>query len=79
MSSVHPDRVKVLLRSMAPIVGEFIRASEGAVADFGIVEQATAVALSRVRQLLVTAGLTAAVEETPEFHCPDCSRPLGAW
>ena len=73
MSTVHLDRVKVLLRSIAPIVGEFIRASEGAVADFGIVEQATAVALDRVRRLLVTAGLTAAVEEAPKFHCPSRS------
>lgn len=79
MYTLRSDRAKVLLRHIGSIVGDFVQTSEGAAADFGIVEQATALAIDRIRRLLVTAGLTAAVEETSTFYCPDCSRPLSAW
>jgi len=79
MSTLRPDRAKLLRRDIAAVVDDFVRAAEAAAADFGVIERATAVALDRVRPLLVTAGLTAAVEEAPTFYCPDCSRPLGAW
>ena len=77
--TVRSDRAKLLHRAMAPIATDFIAASEAADADFGVVEHATALALDRMRRLFVTAGLTAAVEETQAFHCPDCSHPLSAW
>ena len=79
MHTLRSDRSKVLLRHIGSIVGDFVQTSEGAAADFAIVEQATALAIDRIRRLLVTAGLTAAVEETSTFYCPDCSRPLSAW
>ncbi|MGH9420282.1 MAG: hypothetical protein ACRD3J_09930 [Thermoanaerobaculia bacterium] len=79
MQTVRPVRAKVLLRRMDTILIDFVQACECAVADFGAVEEATAVALDRIRRLLVTAGLTAAVEEVGTFHCPDCLRELSAW
>jgi len=79
MQSVRPDRAKVLLRRLCQILVDFVQASEGAGVDFGAVEEATAVALDRIRRLLVTAGLTAAVEEAGAFHCPDCMRELSPW
>lgn len=79
MQSIKPDRAKILLRRMGSIVTDFVRSSESAGTDFGVVEAATGIAVDRVRRLLVSAGLTAAVEEAGPFHCPDCSRVLSAW
>ncbi len=79
MQTIRPDRAKVLLRSIGPFLVDFLQASERAGADFGAVEEATAVALDRIRRHLVTAGLTAAVEESGPFNCPDCLRELSAW
>ncbi len=79
MQTVRPDRAKVLLRGIGAIVADFVRSSERAGTDFGVVETATGTALDRIRRLLVSAGLTAAVEEAGPFHCPDCSRVLSAW
>lgn len=79
MQTVRPDRTKVLLRRIDVIVTGFMRSSESAGTDFGVVEAATGIAVNEFRRLLVSAGLTAAVEEAGPFHCPDCSRVLSAW
>lgn len=79
MNIVQPDRAKILRRAIAPVISDFIKSSETAAADFHVVENAAAIAIDRLRKLLMTAGLTAAVEETPSLHCPNCSQPLGVW
>ena len=79
MNTVPPDRAKILRRAIAPVLSDFIKSSETAAADFHVVEIAAAIAIGQLRKLLMTAGLTAAAEDTPSFHCPKCSRLLGAW
>ena len=79
MNTVRPDRAKILRRAIAPVISDFIMSSETAASDFQVVEDAMGIAIDRFRKLLMTAGLTAAVEETPSFHCPKCAQPLGAW
>ena len=79
MNTVPPDRAKILRLAIAPVISDFIKSSETAAADFHVVENAAAIAIGRLRKLLMTAGLTAAAEDTPSFHCPKCSRLLGAW
>ena len=79
MQKVRPDRAKILLRQIGSVITDFVRSSESAGTDFGVVEEATGNALDRMRRLLVTAGLTAAVEEAGPYHCPDCSRVLSGW
>ena len=79
MKTVRPDRAQILRRAIAPVISDFIKSSEAAAADFHAVENAAAIAINHLRKLLISAGLTAAVAETPSFHCPNCSQPLGAW
>ena len=77
MNTVPPDRAKILRRAIAPVLSDFIKSSETAAADFHVVEIAAAIAIGQLRKLLMTAGLTAAAEDTPSFHCPKCSRLPG--
>ena len=79
MNAVRPDRLKLLLRQFRPILDRYIRSAESSGGDFGRVEDAAGDAISRIRPLLVSAGLAASAEEAPTFCCPNCARPLSAW
>jgi hypothetical protein len=79
VNTIRTDWAKFLLDAIKPITDEFAHTSSCAAGNFRIVEDATGVALNKLRGVLVSAGLAAATSEAGNYHCPLCSELLTPW